>query len=318
MINYSIIIPHKNSPDLLQRCLASIPEREDIQLIIVDDNSASDKVDFNAFPGLSRKNAEVYFTKEGKGAGYARNVGLRHAKGKWLLFADADDFFTENAFDRLFEYVDSPHDIIYFKVASVYSDTMQPAERGDYTNKHVDNFMNLIKDAEDSLRYKQFTPWGKVIKSEFVEKNGIYFDEVVASNDIMFSLLTGHHASSVDAVDFPVYCVTVNKGSLTNTSGSDILLSRYTVKLRRNQFLRKHCKGKHQSKDILLYLVESSKYGVTTFFMFLKLAIKYRLNPFLGMGRWTKGYLSYRKRLKKNREYIVAEARHDAGTINEK
>lgn len=38
-INYSIIIPHKNIPHLLQRCLKSIPRRKDVQIIIVDDNS---------------------------------------------------------------------------------------------------------------------------------------------------------------------------------------------------------------------------------------------------------------------------------------
>jgi len=37
---FSIIIPHKNIPDLLMRCLKSIPVSEDIQLIVVDDNSA--------------------------------------------------------------------------------------------------------------------------------------------------------------------------------------------------------------------------------------------------------------------------------------
>ena len=31
-INYSFIIPHRNCPDLLNRCLASIPQREDIQI----------------------------------------------------------------------------------------------------------------------------------------------------------------------------------------------------------------------------------------------------------------------------------------------
>lgn len=34
---YSIIIPHKNILKLLQRCLDSIPERDDVQVIIVDD-----------------------------------------------------------------------------------------------------------------------------------------------------------------------------------------------------------------------------------------------------------------------------------------
>ena len=37
---FSIIIPHKEIPDLLMRCLKSIPVSEDIQVIVVDDNSA--------------------------------------------------------------------------------------------------------------------------------------------------------------------------------------------------------------------------------------------------------------------------------------
>ena len=49
---YSVIIPHKNTPELLQRCLASIPKRVDIQVIVVDDNSDLDKVDFYHFPGI--------------------------------------------------------------------------------------------------------------------------------------------------------------------------------------------------------------------------------------------------------------------------
>ena len=91
MINYSVIIPHHNIPALLQRCLDSIPERDDIQIIVVDDNSDSNKVDFKKFPGIGRRNVEIYYTKEGKGAGFARNVGLKYAKGRYLIFADADD-----------------------------------------------------------------------------------------------------------------------------------------------------------------------------------------------------------------------------------
>lgn len=66
MINYSIIIPHKNIPNLLQRCLDSIPNREDVQIIVVDDNSDPNIVDFDKFPGLNRSNVEVIFTKKEK------------------------------------------------------------------------------------------------------------------------------------------------------------------------------------------------------------------------------------------------------------
>ena len=47
IIKYSIIIPHKNSPDLLKRCLESIPDRTDIQVVVVDDNSSSAIIDWN-------------------------------------------------------------------------------------------------------------------------------------------------------------------------------------------------------------------------------------------------------------------------------
>ena len=59
IINYSIIIPHKNSTKLLQRCIDTIPYRKDIQVIIVDDNSDCNIVDFDYFPGLNEKHIEV-------------------------------------------------------------------------------------------------------------------------------------------------------------------------------------------------------------------------------------------------------------------
>ena len=91
--NFSIIIPHKNTPDLLKRCVSSIPRREDVQIIIVDDNSDEKIVDFEHFPFLGTPNATVVFDKSSKGAGHARNIGLEKAEGKWYLFADSDDFF---------------------------------------------------------------------------------------------------------------------------------------------------------------------------------------------------------------------------------
>ena len=73
---YTIIIPHKNIPLLLQRCLDSIPLRQDIQVVIVDDNSSPAVVDFDNFPGSERKDTEIIHTSESKGAGYVRNCGL--------------------------------------------------------------------------------------------------------------------------------------------------------------------------------------------------------------------------------------------------
>ena len=119
---FSVIIPHHNIPQLLQRCLDSIPDTPEVQVIVVDDNSSDVKVDFEHFPGLERKNTTCIFDKEGGGAGHARNIGLSQADGKWLVFADADDFFAADAFDILDRHKDAPQDVILFKADSVDSD----------------------------------------------------------------------------------------------------------------------------------------------------------------------------------------------------
>ena len=92
MITYSLVIPHKNTPKLLQRCLESIPQREDVEVIVVDDNS-----DEHLKPYVNRH--DVILLDIGsdwsKGAGRARNIGLSQAKGRWVLFADADDYYEK-------------------------------------------------------------------------------------------------------------------------------------------------------------------------------------------------------------------------------
>jgi glycosyltransferase involved in cell wall biosynthesis len=299
---FSIIIPHKNSPELLQRCLNSIPRREDIQIIVVDDNSDDSKVDFSRFPRLEDKYVEIYLTKEGKGAGYARNIGLSHAKGKWLLFADADDFFTEKAFEYLFAEEDSHHEIIYFKITSCFSDTFEPATRDKFYNQLVDNYIYNCKNSERKMRYKWGSPCAKLIKKELVDRNNIRFEEIIASNDIMFSLYTGYFAKSITAVDNIVYCATVAEGSLTNTVSLEFCTIRYLVVLRYNEFLRSHKQRQYQ-QDITPFLYHSLKYGIIPFLKYIKLSIKHNNYSFISFRSIYSFILSSKER-KKREKYI--------------
>ena len=116
MINYTIIIPHYNCPDLLNRLLDSIPQRMDLEIIVIDDNSFLDKR-----PKVCRNDVKVIQlqAEESKGAGYARNVGIKHAVGEWLLFADSDDYYMNNFVNKLDDFKDSKYDIIFFDYAQV-------------------------------------------------------------------------------------------------------------------------------------------------------------------------------------------------------
>lgn len=213
--NYTIIIPHKNIPKLLQRCLDSIPKRPDVQVIVVDDNSDPAVVDFENFPGKDRKNTEIYLTKEGKGAGYARNVGLRHAKGKWLLFADADDYYTENAFTILDKYVEADVDIVFYNVG-----TDKPNTPCDKMTNQISDLLHLIDKGEmeeliEELKYRKWIPWNKMFNSQYINKYHITFEELFRGNDIQFSFFASYFASRTTIELGVVYIYTYNNNSIS-------------------------------------------------------------------------------------------------------
>ncbi len=221
--NYSVIIPHKNIPELLERCLASIPQRDDVQVIVVDDASNPKIVDFARFPGMNRPNTEVIFQKNPiggiGGAGLARNVGMEVATGRWLVFADADDFFHPSVNEMFDRYADSDADIVFFRHDSADSDTGEPVEINTSRNRFLEEFEYTAD--ETRIRYMIWVPWGKFIRRPLVTGNSIRFDEVRFSNNLMFSVKTGHHAAKIVSDRTVVYCNTRREGSLIHEGRSD-------------------------------------------------------------------------------------------------
>ena len=236
MINYSFIIPHKNVPSLLKRCVDSIPQRDDIEIIIVDDNSSPDIVNFNVFPCSDYHNVKVVQTKEGLGAGFARNKGIDIAQGKWLVFADSDDYFiTENLSTMMDCYSDCGADIVFFNIECLYSNSLTSAPNADKQYKqYIEN-----KNAEILCRYQLKVPWGKFIKKSLVVSNGIRFDETKVANDIIFSLKTGICASYIKVDQVPIYVWLVRNGSLTSSRDKEAALIHFDAAVRYNEIVSK-------------------------------------------------------------------------------
>lgn len=215
MILFSVIIPHYNSTLLLKKLLNSIPVDESIQIIVVDDKSTEDITEVKDLV-IARGGLFLHNTTDDKNAGVCRNLGLAQATGKWLVFADADDYFLDGAFDVLNKYADSETDIIYFSPISRYENTDVPAKR------HIP-FQNLVKhyvevpsnNTEMLLRYSFTSPCSKMIRNQLVQDNKILFDEVPAANDVMFSVRTAYSANKISASMEEIYCISSAKSTLT-------------------------------------------------------------------------------------------------------
>lgn len=234
MINYSIIIPHKNIPDLLTRCVNSIPQRGDIQIIVVDDNS--DQAYLDIFPSFYRSDLEVIFTKEGRGAGYARNIGLKRAKGKWLLFADADDYYTDGFLDVLDKYKETDIDVVYFRANKIHDSSIHVGI--DSHNDHIFSYLENPVAGSFILRLRYWEPWDKLFRREYIVSNNFLFEEIQVGNDAMFVVKSGYYASHIKADPFPLYNYVIRPGSLTTAVNNEKLLIAFKLHLRLNNFYR--------------------------------------------------------------------------------
>ncbi len=217
VINYSFIIPHKNSPQYLNRCLNSIPRRDDIQIIVVDDNSDSTIIDWNAFSFEDCRNIELVLTKEGRGAGYARNVGLARARGKWLLFPDADDYYEDGFLKVLDKYIESDLDVLYFNFTHRDEEGNKLCTK---LNKYVSDCTRGEKDV-DYVKYKINVPWNKMVRRAFVEQYMCTYEEIPKANDMFFTFQVGYFAKKVDVIDIYLYNYIVYRSSQTNINWNE-------------------------------------------------------------------------------------------------
>lgn len=236
-INFTIIIPHKNLPVLLERLINSIPVRDDVEIIVVDDHSDPNVVDLNHFPCIERQNMIIVSNAGKCGAGHARNYALPLAKGKWILFADSDDFYNAGFNAFLDKYVNDDADIIYFNANSVDTDTYEPSNRADHLHEFINNYQKNPQFGEIILRYMFTEPWGKMIKRKLIEEFSISFDETSIHEDVMFSCQIGHHASKVVVDSSQLYCVTSRTNSLSRTMNNEKYLDELLVFARWKKFL---------------------------------------------------------------------------------
>ena len=237
---YSIIIPHKNIPKLLQRCLDTIPHRDDTEIIIIDDNSDPAIVDFNYYPGTEREDVTLLLDNADKGQGHVLNVAMQHARGRWLVFADADDYFNYCIGDLLDDYRDDEADVIHFSVSSVDCDTYVNASRGDDHVSLIHDYINGKPCSESMLRYFRSGPWGKLIKRDVVEAHHLQFDESRIHIEKRFCYLLGYYAKTIKADIRAAYCLTYRPTSVSYTLTDEKILDKIRIFAERDKFLAEH------------------------------------------------------------------------------
>lgn len=277
--NYSVIIPFRDCTELLEKACGSVPDRDDIQVLTVD--NSPHPVGADVVSGFGRKNVTYLTSSPEKGAGCARNVGLAHADGRFVIFLDADDYFTDDAFDHFDKYLGSDCDIVYFTATSVMLADGSPSKR----HRRLDSLVreSVGSGNMDPLRYRFENPISKMLSLSFIRENDIRFEEVICSNDTMFSITSGHKAKKIQVEYYPVYVITESSGGSSLTSRSkEKDFVRFCVAVRRNAFLKEVGKQEYAVR-ILPGIVKSFwYYGIGEGMKYLRHAMKSHANIFVG------------------------------------
>lgn len=187
----SIILPVYNVEPYLEQCLDSLRKQtlKSIEIIAVDDGSTDRSLEIlNRYAAVDQR-IHVY-TQKNQYAGAARNVGLSHATGEYLLFLDSDDFFSRNmAKDAYVAGKAANADIVLFganyydNVTGEYQDAKWMMQGQFAPRKQPFSY----KDCPgDFFHITTPCPWTKLFRRQFILDSGLRFQQIQNSNDVFF------------------------------------------------------------------------------------------------------------------------------------
>lgn len=170
---FSIIIPTYNPKDYLPVLLTSIQRNNcinDIEIIISDD--CSDENFDDVLTSFSKLN--IYKIQNEKHEGFprlGRQNGVQKATGQWICFADQDDYYVDNGFDKIKNYI---------------------------IDNNISNYLasDFIKHQEGTDEYIIMSGthgWthGKFYEKTFLDKYNLSYDDIQYCEDVNLSTKIG-------------------------------------------------------------------------------------------------------------------------------
>ena len=187
----SVIIAAYNCDKYINQCIDSLLNQsfKNFEIIVVDDGS-TDRT-YSILNEYKTKNKNLYiYRQKNKYAGVARNNGLSRAKGEYVLFLDADDFFEPNMLMLAYQRAKSVDaDIVVFKgreyndVTKEFKNCRFPLSPELFPNKAV---ISAGEFGEKLFQANSCIAWNKLISKKFIDKVGVKFSSTKSSNDTVF------------------------------------------------------------------------------------------------------------------------------------
>jgi len=171
----SVIIPMYNCGAIITRCLDSI-DYSDAEIIVVDDGSQDNGAAIVTQYAESHSNVRLIH-KENGGVSSARNVGIKVAGGKYIIFIDADDYLVRDGLFRMIEMAEQYNaDVVKYRIVGVHDgDPYDTSSLRDYPIE-----TKIISGKAAALNRCDLSDYhvvDAVFKRSVIIDNGIRLDE---------------------------------------------------------------------------------------------------------------------------------------------
>ncbi|MBP3892234.1 MAG: glycosyltransferase [Solobacterium sp.] len=208
----SVIIPMYNCSTYLPTLFDDLFKQtfQDFEVICVNDGSTDETYHF--IYELSHNHANVFIiTQSNRGAGAARNTGLAHAHGEYVIWIDADDRYNPAFIEELYK-ASKKHETDI--TICLYEDN------DHLSNKHRDHLgfyeptfpENTVVDPRDIKLVgplSGFRITNKMYRRQFVLDNQLKFSETIVANDNFFNYASVYCAKRI--LGIPKHLLTVEK-----------------------------------------------------------------------------------------------------------
>lgn len=223
MIKVSVIIPVYNVEKYLEECLDSIINQtlKEIEIICIDDGSTDSSL--NVLENYKKKDKRIIvLQQQNLGAGAARNKGLDLARGKYLSFLDADDFFELTMLEKAYNKCEMDNAEICVFRSMEFDNKSKKSQLIPWTIRKRFLPSNIPFSSKKAAKYifQVFNGWAwdKLYNRKFIQFNKLEFQEIRTTNDAYFVFMANVLADKITILnDILAYHRVNTKTSLSVT-----------------------------------------------------------------------------------------------------
>ena len=222
----SFIVTYHNEPEaFLQACLDSIQALrltpDEAEVVVVDDGS-------EVPPTFVGREGIRYLRQEQSGLSVARNTGIKHSRGQYLQFVDADDYLFPSVYEAILDRIRSEQpDVVMFRMTDkpLYKPSIEPIRvKVMFPAKSSSSEEKRLGEYFLQHRNLRAAAWGYAFRREILGDLRFYPD--LLHEDELFTPQLLMRANTLVDLDAKAYYYRQHEGTITHSKSTVVVQKR--------------------------------------------------------------------------------------------